>query len=321
MNILVTGGAGFIGSNLIEKLLVLGHKVRVIDNFSTGKKENIIEALSSFDDSYLKEYFEMREGDIRSLDFCKEACDGVEYIFHQAALGSVPRSIKYPLLYEDVNIKGTLNIFESAKNQGIRRIVYASSSSVYGDSKLLPKKEGEEGIPLSPYALTKKVNEMYGAIYFQVYGMQTIGLRYFNVFGPRQDPFSQYAAVIPKFVSSLIKGEAPTINGDGEFSRDFTYVENVVQANIKAAFHADKDACGKAFNVACGKRTTLNELYKEIQTCLKFKINPIYGPERAGDVPHSLADISLSQHYLDYRPQWSLENGLEKAMQWYTKNL
>lgn len=321
LNVLVTGGAGFIGSNLTEELLKLGHKVCVLDNFSTGKRENIDQLLSNFNKNFIDEHFKLVEGDIRDLELCKEVCARVNYVFHQAALGSVPRSIKYPLLYEDVNIKGTLNMLEAAKISGVKRFVYASSSSVYGDSTVLPKKEGEEGVPLSPYALTKKVNELYALNYYQIYGLETIGLRYFNVFGPRQDPFSQYAAVIPKFVSMLLKGESPTINGDGEFSRDFTYVENVVQANINAAFYAHEDACGKNYNVACGKRTTLNQLYGEILKCLKLDIKPIYGCERAGDVPHSLADISMSKKYLNYRPEVSFEEGLEKAMHWYKSNL
>lgn len=319
--ILVTGGAGFIGSNLVEALLRLGHKVRVLDDFSTGKRENIKDALSSFDDKLIQEQFTMIEGDIRNYETCKQACDGADYVLHQAALGSIPRSIRYPLLYEEVNIKGTLNIFEAAREAKVQRLVFASSSSVYGDSAVLPKREGEEGIPLSPYAITKKVNEMYGRIYFKLYGLQTIGLRYFNVFGKRQDPFSQYAAVIPKFVSALLKGQQPTVNGDGTYSRDFTYVDNVVQANLKAAFSADDAALGKTYNIACGKRTTLNELYRLIANCMGSSLEPVYGPVRQGDVPHSLADITLAQKHLKYTPDSSLEDGLAKAMTWYQHNL
>lgn len=306
---LVTGAAGFIGSNLVEAILKLGYKVRGLDNFSTGKKENI----KLFIDDPL---FEFIEGDIRDFDTCNKACEGIDYVLHQAALGSVPRSMKEPLIYEDNNIKGTSNMMETARLAGIKRFIYASSSSVYGDSTKLPKIEGNEGNVLSPYALTKMVNEQYGKLYTKVYGLECIGLRYFNVFGRRQDPHSQYAAVIPIFVKALLNNQPPTIFGDGEQSRDFTYIENVIEANLKACI-APNQACGETFNIAFGERITINELYNKLCKLLVKEIKPIYGSKRQGDVKHSLAEISKARKMLSYNPKYSLNTGLEMTMKWY----
>lgn len=307
---LVTGGAGFIGSNLAEALLNMGYSVRCLDNLSTGKKENV-EFLEG------KANFEFIKGDICDFDSCVEACKDVDYVLHQAALGSVPRSIEFPLIYEENNIKGTLNILEAARLSGtVKRVVYASSSSVYGDSKELPKVEGVEGRLLSPYAVSKHVNELYGNLYTHLYGLECIGLRYFNVFGPRQDPNSQYAAVIPVFARTLLEGKRPVINGDGETSRDFTYVENVIEANLKSCL-APAEACGLAYNIAYGQRFTLNQLYAKMCQLLEVDINPIHGPERVGDIRHSLADISKARQMLGYDPSWSFERGFEQAMGWY----
>jgi len=307
---LVTGAAGFIGSNLVEVLLGMGMKVRALDNFSAGKRENI--------DLFLNHTnFEFIEGDLCNFDSCQKACEDVDYILHQAALGSVPRSVKFPLIYEENNIKGTLNIMEAARLAGsVKRIVYASSSSIYGDAAMLPKVEGEEGRLLSPYAVTKHVNEQYGSLYTHLYGVQCIGLRYFNVFGRRQDPYSQYAAVIPLFAKMLLAGESPTINGDGGTSRDFTYIENVIEANLKACL-APSEACGQAYNIAYGERFTLNQMYAKMCELFGVDIEPIYGPERAGDIRHSHADISKARRFLDYKPSWSFELGFEQALDWY----
>ena len=297
---LVTGGAGFIGSNLVETILTLGYKVRVLDNFSTGKRENIAEFMEN-------KNFELIEGDIRNLEDCRKACEGVDYVLHQAAWGSVPRSIELPLEYEEINVKGHLNMMQAARENKIKKFVYASSSSVYGDDERLPKKEGEEGRVLSPYALTKKINEEYADLYFRVYGLDTIGLRYFNVFGRKQDPNGFYAAVIPKFVKQLLNNETPQINGDGETSRDFTYIENVVQANLKACL-AKKEASGQAFNIAYGGRETLNNLYDKISELLKINKKPIYASERVGDIKHSNADISKARLFLTLTIKWYKEN-------------
>jgi len=307
---LVTGAAGFIGSNLVEVLLSMGMKVRAIDNFSAGKRENI--------DMFLNHSnYEFIEDDICKFDTCKKACEDVDYVLHQAALGSVPRSVKFPLMYEENNIKGTLNIMEAARLAGsVKRIVYASSSSIYGDDAKLPKVEGEEGRLLSPYAVTKHVNELYGNLYTHLYGLRCIGLRYFNVFGRRQDPYSQYAAVIPLFAKMLLAGESPTINGDGKTSRDFTYIENVIEANLKACL-APSEACGQAYNIAYGERFTLNQMYAKMCKLFGVDIKPIYGPERAGDIRHSHADISKARKLLDYNPSWSFELGFEQALEWY----
>jgi UDP-N-acetylglucosamine 4-epimerase len=307
---LVTGAAGFIGSNLVEALLNKGVKVRALDNFLTGKKENIELFINH-------KNFQFIEGDIRDFETCQRACEDVDYVLHQAALGSVPRSIKYPLLYEENNIKGTLNMMEAARLSGkVKRFVYASSSSVYGDSQRLPKVEGYEGRLLSPYAVTKAMNETYGSLYFKLYKLPCIGLRYFNVFGRRQDPYSQYAAVIPQFVKKLMNGESPTINGDGEQSRDFTYIENVIEANLKACI-AGEEAWGQAYNIAYGERFTVNQMYKKLCEQLNVQIQPIYGPERAGDIKHSLADITKAKKLLWYNPSWDFNHGFEEAIGWY----
>ena len=310
---LVTGGAGFIGSNLVEALLNKGCYVRVLDNLSIGKKENIEEFMNH-------ENFEFIEGDIRDIDTCQNVCKGIEYVLHQAAWGSVPRSIEMPLIYEEINIKGTLNMMVAARDNGVKRFVYASSSSVYGDEPNLPKKEGREGNPLSPYAITKKVNELYGKNFFDLYGLETVGMRYFNVFGRKQDPYSYYSAVIPKFVSMLLRDEAPTINGDGEHSRDFTYIDNVIEANLRACL-ASKEACGRAYNIAYGGRVSLNELYGILKELLNKDIDAIYGPNRKGDIKHSNADISDARVLLNYDPSYSFYDGIKLTIDWYSKNL
>ena len=311
---LVTGGAGFIGSNLCEALLQRGHFVRCLDDFSTGKRENIAPFL-------LNPRFELIEGDIRNLDTCLRSCETIDYVTHQAAWGSVPRSIEMPLIYEEINIRGTLNMLESARQMKVRQFVYASSSSVYGDEPTLPKKEGREGKPLAPYALTKKTDEEYARLYSALYGLPTIGLRYFNVFGKRQDPNGAYAAVIPKFIQAMLQNEAPRINGDGSHSRDFTYIENVIEANLKA-FLAPQEAFGLAFNIAFGGRETLLNVFEVISEALgKQDIKPIFGPERPGDIKHSFADISLARRLLDYEPEWDFKRGMRDAILWYQENL
>ena len=310
---LITGGAGFIGSNLCEALLKRGHFVRCLDDLSTGKKENIQPFLE-------KPNFEFIKGDIRDLDTCMNACKNIDYVSHQAAWGSVPRSIEMPLLYEEINIKGTLNMLEAARQNNVKKFVYASSSSVYGDEPTLPKKEGREGNLLSPYALTKRTNEEYARLYTKLYGLETIGFRYFNVFGRRQDPDGAYAAVIPKFVKNLLENEAPTINGDGTQSRDFTYIENVIEANLKG-MQAPKEAAGEAFNIAYGGQVNLNELYQKLSELLNKKIEPVYGPERAGDIKHSNADIGKARKHLKYAPEYSFERGIELTIAWYESNL
>lgn len=310
---LVTGGAGFIGSNLIEALLNKGYFVRALDNFSIGKKENIEEFMND-------KNFEFIKGDIRDIQICQDVCKGIDYILHQAAWGSVPRSIEMPLLYEEINIKGTLNVMTAARDNGVKRFVYASSSSVYGDEPNLPKVEGREGNLLSPYAITKKVNELYAKNYFDLYGLETIGMRYFNVFGKKQDPHSYYSAVIPKFVNLLLNNEAPTINGDGENSRDFTYIDNVIEANLRACL-VSKKACGGVYNIAYEGRVSLNELYETLKNLLDKDVKPIYGPNRKGDIKHSNADISNARELLDYNPSYSFEDGIKLTIDWYKKNL
>lgn len=310
---LVTGGAGFIGSNICEVLLKTGQTVRCLDNFSTGKKENIEPFLDN-------DRFTLIEGDIRDMDTCMTATRGVTYVSHQAAWGSVPRSIEMPLLYEDINIRGTLNMMEASRQNGVKRFCYASSSSVYGDEPNLPKIENRIGSVLSPYALTKKTNEEYARLYYQLYGLETIGFRYFNVFGKRQDPYGYYAAVIPKFVKSLLNNEAPTINGDGMQSRDFTYVENVVEANLKGML-APKEAVGEVYNIAYGGQVCLKDLYNKIRSLLDKEIKPIFGPERAGDIKHSNADIDKARKLLGYDPEFSFEKGIELAVGWYEEKL
>lgn len=310
---LVTGAAGFIGSNFVETLLKKGYKVRGLDNFSTGKKENIAEFMGF-------PTFDFIEGDIRDFETCKKACEDVDYVLHQAAWGSVPRSIEMPLLYEEINIKGTLNMMEAARVQGVKKFVYASSSSVYGDHPVLPKQEGKEGNILSPYALTKRVNEEYGKIYSKLYGLDTYGLRYFNVFGRRQDPNGAYAAVIPKFLKQLLNDEAPTINGDGKQSRDFTYIDNVIEANLKACV-APHEAAGQAFNIAYGGREYLIDTYYALCKALGKNIEPRFGPDRTGDIKHSNADISKAKQLLGYNPSYDFPSGLTLAINWYQENL
>ena len=309
---LVTGSAGFIGSNLVEAILKLGYQVRGLDDFSTGKKENVEEFLSNPN-------YEFIEGDIRDFETCMKACDGVDFVLNQAAWGSVPRSIEMPQFYEEVNVKGTLNMMEAARQNDVKKFVYASSSSVYGDEPNLPKKEGREGNVLSPYALTKKVNEEYGRLYSRLYGLDTYGLRYFNVFGRRQDPDGAYAAVIPKFISQLLNNEQPTINGDGKQSRDFTYIENVIEANLKAC-KASHDSAGHAFNIAYGGREFLIDIYTHLSNALGKDMQPIFGPDRRGDIKHSNADISQAKEMLGYNPDWSFKEGIMEAIQWYKEN-
>lgn len=310
---LVTGGAGFIGSNLCEAILKLGYKVRCLDNLSTGKQKNVDMFLDHPNYTFIK-------GDIRDLDTCMAACEGVDYVLNQAAWGSVPRSIEMPLFYEEVNIRGTLNMMEAARQQGVKKFVYASSSSVYGDHPVLPKTEGQEGNLLSPYALTKRVDEEYGKLYTKLYGLDTYGLRYFNVFGRRQDPDGAYAAVIPKFLKMLINDQQPTINGDGKQSRDFTYIENVIEANLKACA-ASHEAAGQAFNVAYGGREYLIDIYYHLTAALGKDIEPNFGPDRAGDIKHSNADISKARTLLGYDPDWDFAKGIDAAIAWYKENL
>jgi UDP-N-acetylglucosamine 4-epimerase len=291
----------------------MGYQVRCMDNFTTGKRENIEGFLHN-------KNFTLIEDDIRNLEACLAACEGVDYVLHQAAWGSVPRSIEMPLLYEEINIRGTLNMMEAARQHGVKKFVYASSSSVYGDHPVLPKKEGQEGELLSPYALTKRVDEEYGKLYKKLYGLDTYGLRYFNVFGRRQDPDGAYAAVIPKFIKQLLNNERPTINGDGKQSRDFTYIENVIEANLKACL-ASSEAAGQAFNVAYGGREYLIDIYHELCKALGKDIEPIFGPDRPGDIKHSNADISKAREMLGYDPDWDFERGIMAAIEWYRENL
>ena len=317
--ILVTGGAGFIGSNLCEVLLNKNNKVVCLDNFVTGKRENVTEFLKDPN-------FTLIEGDIRELDDCLNATKNVDYVLHQAALGSVPRSIKDPISTNDVNISGFLNMIVASRDNGVKRFVYAASSSTYGDSESMPKIENIIGKPLSPYAITKYVNELYADIFSKTYGLETIGLRYFNVFGKKQDPNGAYAAVIPKFVSQLIKGESPIINGDGSYSRDFTYIDNVIQANILSLITQDKKAVNSVYNVAYGECNTLNDLMKYLKQYLsKFddkisNINVLNGPNREGDIPHSHASIDKAKANLNYNPQFNLQKGLKEAVKWYWEN-
>lgn len=310
---LVTGGAGFIGSNLCEALIEMGYIVRCLDDLSTGKYENVEHLEKSGRFTFIK-------GDIRDLDTCLSACDGVDYVLNQAAWGSVPRSIEMPLLYEEINIRGTLNMMEAARVKGVKKFVYASSSSVYGDHPVLPKKEGAEGKVLSPYALTKKVDEEYGRLYKVLYGLDTYGLRYFNVFGRRQNPEGMYAAVIPKFLKLLLNDEAPTINGDGRQSRDFTYIDNVIEANLKACL-APSEAAGEAFNIGAGGREYLIDVYNDLCDALGKKIEPVFGPPRAGDIRDSNADISKARELIGYDPEYDFKKGIALAIDWYKENL
>ncbi len=310
---LVTGGAGFIGSNLCEAILDMGYKVRCLDDLSTGKEKNIQGFLGNPDFQFIK-------GDIKDLDTCMKACEGVDYVLNQAAWGSVPRSIEMPLFYCANNITGTLNMLEAARQCGVKKFVYASSSSVYGDEPTLPKCEGREGNLLSPYAVTKRADEEWAKQYTKHYGLDTYGLRYFNVFGRRQDPDGAYAAVIPKFIKQLLNGETPVINGDGKQSRDFTYIENVIEANLKACL-APSSAAGEAFNVAYGGREYLIDIYYGLTEALGKKVEPIFGPDRAGDIKHSNADISKAKELLGYNPEYSFDKGIKLAIDWYKENL
>lgn len=312
MRILVTGGAGFIGSNLVEKLLSDERvsRVRVFDNLATGSLENI--------ESFRPHpKFEFLEGDIRRYETCLLACDNIDLITHQAALGSVPRSIADPLTSNEVNITGTLNIFTAAKEKNIKRIVFAASSSTYGDHPGLPKVEDIIGNPLSPYAVTKYVNELYAQVYANLYGIQFIGLRYFNIFGPRQNPQGPYAAVIPLFVKALLENKPPLINGDGSHSRDFTFVANAVQANMLSLFTNNKEAVNQIYNIACGHQTSLLQLFNNLKQEAGGNLEPVHGPERIGDVKHSLADISKARKLLGYDPVFTVEEGLAKTFRWY----
>lgn len=310
---LVTGGAGFIGSNLCEAILKFGCRVKCLDNLSTGKQENI--DIFSDDSNYSFIY-----GDVTDMATCLEACDGVDYVLHQAAWGSVPRSIEMPVYYEKVNIGGTLNMMEAARQKKVKKFVFASSSSVYGDHPKLPKKEGAEGALLSPYALTKRVDEEYGRLYKTLYGLDTYGLRYFNVFGRRQDPDGVYAAVIPKFIRQLLQGERPVIFGNGTQSRDFTYIENVVEANLKAC-KAPSEAAGQAYNIAYGGREYLIDIYHHLAKALGEDKEPAFAPERIGDIRHSNADISKARQMLGYDPEWDFEKGMKEAIEWYKAKL
>ena len=309
---LVTGGAGFIGSNLCEAILRLGYNVRCLDDLSTGKQVNVYMFLDNPRYTFIK-------GDIKNLDTCMSACKGVDYVLNQAAWGSVPRSIEMPLFYCANNITGTLNMLEAARQNGVKKFVYASSSSVYGDEPNLPKREGREGNLLSPYAVSKRADEEWAKQYTRHYGLDTYGLRYFNVFGRRQDPDGAYAAVIPKFIKQLIHGEVPTINGDGKQSRDFTYIENVIEANLKACL-APSSAAGEAFNIAYGGREYLIDIYYGLTKALGVDIEPKYGPDRAGDIKHSNADITKARELLGYDPDWSFERGIKEAITWYKVN-
>ncbi|QHN65848.1 SDR family oxidoreductase [Bergeyella cardium] len=318
--VLVTGGAGFIGSNLCEKLLEIGAVVTVLDNFATGHRHNIEPFFSN-------PKFSLIEGDIRDLETCQKACKGQDYVLHEAALGSVPRSINDPVTSNDVNVSGFLNMLVAARDAAVKRLVYAASSSTYGDSQSLPKVEDVIGKPLSPYAITKYVNELYADVFKRTYNFDTVGLRYFNVFGRRQDPNGAYAAVIPKFVIQLMNHQSPTINGDGTYSRDFTYIDNVVQMNLLALISEDEGAINQVYNTAVGDRTTIKqmaELLKEYLSAYDTEIANVeilHGPNRQGDVPHSLASIEKAQKNLGYHPTHKFEEGLKEAVDWYWKNL
>jgi UDP-N-acetylglucosamine 4-epimerase len=321
MKILVTGGAGFIGSHLCETFLREGNEVVCLDNFSTGKRENIAPILPN-------RQFTLIEGDIRSQETCRQATAGIDYVFHEAALGSVPRSVADPVTTNEVNIGGFLHLLVAAREAGVKRIIFAASSSVYGDSTSMPKKEDHPiGKPLSPYAVTKYANELYADVFARTYGLEYIGLRYFNVFGCRQDPHGAYAAVIPLFIKKYIRHEAPTINGDGEYSRDFTYINNVIHLNRLALATTRRQAVNQIYNTACGKRTTLNQLCHYLQELLSkydpdiARITPTHGPNRRGDIPHSQASIDKAGQLLNYKPAYSVKAGLKDAVEWYWNNL
>lgn len=322
MKVLVTGGAGFIGSNLCEALLKQGHKVKCLDNFSTGQIKNLLSLLEEY-----PETFQLQLGDIRNMEDCRKAVKDMEYVLHEAALGSVPRSINDPVTSNDVNVGGFMNMLVASKDEGIKRFVFASSSSVYGDDTSLPKVEGVVGNQLSPYAITKYVNELYADIFAQLYGMEYIGLRYFNVFGRRQNPDATYAAVIPIFVKQLMKHESPLVNGDGEYSRDFTYIDNVIQMNLLALTTTNPEAVNQIYNTAFGERMSLNELTRFLKDYLS-KLDPAiadieikYGPNRTGDIPHTLASIDKAKRLLGYEPQYSICSGLQKTMKWYMESM
>lgn len=322
MKILITGGAGFIGSNLCEYFLKEGHEVRCLDNFATGHMENLIPLINQYPKT-----FKLVVGDIRNSEDCAKAVDGMEYVLHEAALGSVPRSIKDPATTNAVNIGGFLNMLLAARDAGIKRFIFAASSSTYGDSKSLPKVEEVIGKPLSPYAITKYVDELYADVFARTYGTEYIGLRYFNVFGRRQDPNGAYAAVIPLFVKKLMAHESPVINGDGEYSRDFTYIDNVILMNYLALTTTNPQAVNQIYNTAFGERTTLNQLVQYLKEDLSefdksiAEIEIIHGPNRLGDIPHSLACIDKAKKLLNYNPQFSMKQGLEAAVEWYWQNL
>jgi UDP-N-acetylglucosamine 4-epimerase len=320
MKILITGGAGFIGSNLCEKLLESGNTVVCLDNFSTGKRGNIAPFFSNPD-------FTLIEGDIRSPEVCRQAAEGMDYVFHEAALGSVPRSIADPLTTNDVNVGGFLNMLIAARDAGVKRFIFAASSSTYGDSTIMPKVEDVIGKPLSPYAVTKYVNELYADVFARTYGMEYIGLRYFNVFGRRQDPDGAYAAVIPLFVKKYIRHESPNINGDGEYSRDFTYIDNVIRMNLLAMGTPLPEAVNQIYNTAYGERTTLNQLCDYLRDFLSeydpaiARIVPAHGAYRKGDIPHSLASVQKAKQLLGYEPEYDIKSGLKEAVRWYWENL
>ncbi|WP_417199535.1 SDR family oxidoreductase [Bizionia sp.] len=318
--VLVTGGAGFIGSNLCETLLKIGATVTCLDNFATGHKHNITPFLEN-------KNFRLIEGDIRDLETCQNACESQDFVLHQAALGSVPRSIADPITSNDVNVGGFLNMLVAARDAKVSRFIYAASSSTYGDHEALPKVEDTIGKPLSPYAITKYVNELYADNFFTTYGLNTIGLRYFNVFGRRQDPNGAYAAVIPLFVKQFMNHESPLINGDGTYSRDFTYIDNVVQMNLRAITTENKEALNQVYNTAVGDRTTLVQLTDLLKKHLSkhdakiADVNIVHGPNRKGDIPHSLASVDKAKRLLDYNPTHTIDNGIEEAVEWYWENL
>jgi len=318
--ILITGGAGFIGSNLCEYFLAQGHHVVCLDNFATGHRNNLLECMANPN-------FTLMEGDIRNFSDCEKAVSGADYVLHEAALGSVPRSINDPITSNEVNVSGFLNMLVASRDAKVKRFVYAASSSTYGDSENLPKVEEKIGKPLSPYAITKYVNELYADIFSKTYGIETVGLRYFNVFGRKQDPNGAYAAVIPKFVMQLMQHESPVINGDGNFSRDFTYIDNVIQMNELAMLATNPNAINTVYNTAYGDRNTLNNLFTYLKEYLSeydpeiAQVPIIYGPNRAGDIPHSLASIDKAKALLGYDPQFSIKQGLKEAVKWYWNNL
>lgn len=322
IKVLVTGGAGFIGSNLCEHLLAHGYRVVCLDNFATGKIGNLLPLLSQYPDK-----FNLIVGDIRVLSDCRKAVEGVDCVMHEAALGSVPRSIKDPITTNDTNVSGFLNMLVASRDAGVKRFIYAASSSTYGDSRSLPKVEDVIGKPLSPYAITKYVNELYADVFAKTYGMECIGLRYFNVFGRRQDPFGAYAAVIPLFVKKFMAHESPVINGDGEYSRDFTYIDNVVQMNMLAMTTTDPEAVNQIYNTAFGERNTLNQLVNYLKEFLSeydpeiANVDVVHGPDRLGDIPHSLACIDKARKLLNYTPRYSMRDGLKEAVRWYWDNI